>query len=202
MTSLGRFSLVLGFAILARSPAQARVFEPLPPPLKLVADEQTLGLWEFSQEAMAKGQLLNLGRQGSPGSIAKVRNSSVLRNSSPIIREQGGFSAGRSSTASDAPDRSIVSFSELGVAAARPLHCRCRIALASRRRSFLKIGAEPNALLMGALNRGPGLFELRVPVKTADGSTKVEVLASNEIFRDASPIPARRILHLFPGLRR
>lgn len=188
MTPLSRFSLVLFLAVLFRSQTEARVFEPLPPPPKLAVDEQTVGLWEFSKEAMAKGELPNFGSQGGPG-IIKGRWAFVSPEElRPNYPGAGKILGGDKLKASDSPNRSIVTFSELTALQQAPFTVDVLLRWPRGGGLFLKIGAEPNALLMGALNRGPGLFELRVPVKAADGSTKVEVLASNEVFRDVGPI--------------
>lgn len=53
---------------------------------------------------------------------------------------------------------------------------------------FLRIGKAPQALLVGVLHRGPGLFELRVPVKLPDGEVVTRVFESSEIYRDAGPV--------------
>ena len=51
----------------------------------------------------------------------------------------------------------------------------------------LRVGSGRNALVMGVLHRGPGLFELRVPVKTETGGVEERVFSSKEIYRDVGP---------------
>lgn len=53
---------------------------------------------------------------------------------------------------------------------------------------FLRIGKPSQSLLVGVLHRGPGLFELRVPVKLTDGTVVTRVFESTEIYRDAGPV--------------
>lgn len=175
---------------LAAPAAEARLFEPLPVPPKLVADGETVGLWEFRADSFSSGKMPEISGKSSPGRIAGNWDFVTPAELAPIYP-----GAGRVLESKKATELSEVVFGGLDILAQGPF--RIDVVLRWERGGgfFLRLGSRPKknapVFALGALHRGPGQFELRVPVKTEAGEYSQQVFSSPDIYRDPAVGPVK-----------
>lgn len=178
--------LFLALAIGAVAPVNARIFEPETPVPRLEADAQTEAVFEFQKEAMAAGEIRDVTGKAPAGKI-----SGSWKFVSPEELKPAYPGAGKVLSA-EKKQRSEVVLSGLKA----PKEGAFTIDVLMRWNSgggyFLKIGKDDQALVMGVLHRGPGMFELRVPYKAADGQVAMQTFASTEIYIGPGPVKGDR----------
>ncbi len=177
-------SLIFCFSIsLPGAPLlQARLFTPFPAPPPLEVDAQTEGLWLFSQEALASGSLPDTAKKSAPGHLLGTWRFVDPGDLAGIYPGAGQVVNGKG------PDRSEATFSDLSALSGA---FTIDVVLRWERGGgfYLRVGTladpkNPQALAVGMLHRGPGKFELRVPVKTPGGKVSSEVFSSTELYND------------------
>lgn len=176
--------VVLVLACAGVRSASARIFEPALPPAALKADAQTEALYEFTPDAVKTGQLPDAAGKSPAGTLSGKWAAVAPEELIPQYAGAGRIAMlGKKRTGTFAVFR--------GIKALQGGAFSVDVTLRWGRQGgiFLRIGNDgPQALSMGVLHRGPGLFELRVPVKSADGSVSLETFASSDIYIDAGPV--------------
>jgi hypothetical protein len=168
--------------------ANARIFQPSPVPAPLQADDKTEALFEFTEEALKSGKIPDAMKKCPPGIVGGSWRFSSPEELKPNFAGAAKVLGASKEKSSAGKKRSQVVFSDLKALSGGAFSVDVVLRWNRGGGFFLSIGNESQALAMGVLHRGPGLFELRVPVKTADGSTKVETLASDTIYREFGPV--------------
>lgn len=169
--------------------ANARIFEPSPAPAPLQADDKTEALYEFQEDALKSGKISDVTKKCPPGVVGgswKFVNPEELKPNYAGAGKVLGASKEKESGAGK--KRAVVVFPDLKALNGGAFSVDVVMRWSRGGGYFLSIGGESDPLLVGVLHRGPGLFELRVPVKTAGGGTKVETLASDTIYEEAGPV--------------
>ncbi len=192
MIPLLRFPILVSLLalLLAVDLTEARLFEPLPVPPKLVADENTVGLWEFRRDAFASREMPDVSGKSKAG---RITGNWDFVTPAELVPPYPG--AGRVLDSKKTADRSEVVFGGLDVLTKGPFSIDVVLRWEVSGGFFLRLGSVPekNAPVgaLGVLHRGPGQLELRLPVKTASGENSKQVFSSLDVFKDPSVGPVK-----------
>jgi hypothetical protein len=170
------WSLTVFVVALNGAPTTASTFVIPHPPAALIPDANTLAIYAVTPASLAKGEIVDASGKAQPGQLRGKWQAGETGEALEVLSSKGSA------------DRSELVFGDLKPFVNGAFSVDVVLRWGRGQGYFLRVGKAPAVLLMGVLHRGPGLFELRVPVKTAGGEVVTRVLESSEIYRDAGPV--------------
>ncbi len=164
--------------------ARANILTPLEPPQRLDVDEHTVGLFRIDRQAIETGRVGDVS-----GRTAGGRLEGKWECISPAEVRPTYEAAGRALSADDG-HRARVVFDGLDAALKGGLSVDVVLRWSRAGGTVICIGTAPETLQLAVQQRGPGILELRVPVKTDSGRVETEILASDQIYHgvDVGPV--------------
>lgn len=157
----------------------ARLFQPQSAVPHLLADDQTIGLFEFRKAEFQRKEMPDISGKGAAGKIGGRWEFRSPEELAPVYQGVGEV------LSSEEGNRSEVTFGGLADLGSGAYSVDVVLRWNRGGGNFLRLG---KGLTVGILHRGPGIFMLRVPVKGPDGTETVEVFESKGIYEIAPPV--------------
>jgi hypothetical protein len=172
--------LTAALLALAALPLPARLFQPAEPPPRLEADGATVALYDFKAADLTKNEVPDTTGKSPAGQLQGKWELIAPEELHPSYENAGRTLSG----GKKGKDRTQLVIKGLGDTLKAPFTVDVVLRWSRGGGHVLRVGN----LALGVLHRGPGQFQLRLPVQQADGSFKPVVFESDALYEKLSPV--------------